>query len=128
MIVWGHDGKARAFINDSRHRDVRLVEGQGQVKRRFTCPYQDWSFATDRQLAYLPNSVDFTGFDQENCQLHQRLLAEAIGMIWVRPEGDAPIDVAAMLAGMENGVGHYDFANYHHYDTRRIIMIPAALM
>ena len=120
LIVRGDDGKARAFINACQHRGARLADGQGRVKRRFTRPYHAWSFTTDGQLAQLPHSADFTGFDQQNCRLQERPVAEAYGMIWVRPEGDAAIHMADMLCGLEDDLAHFNFTDYHNYETRRI--------
>ncbi len=120
LIVRSDDGKARAFINACQHRGARLADGQGRVKRRFTCPYHAWSFTTAGQLAQLPHSADFTGFDQQNCRLQERPVAEAYGMIWVRPEGDAAIHMADMLCGLEDDLAHFNFTDYHHYETRRI--------
>ncbi len=120
LIVRGHDGRARAFINACQHRGARLANGQGQVKRRFICPYHAWAFETDGQLTRLPHREDFSDFDFDSCRLEERPLAEAFGMIWVRPEGHDPIDVVAMLSGLEDDFAHFKFADYHPYEIRKI--------
>ena len=68
----------------------------------------------------MPHEEGFTGLDPAACGLQERPLAEKHGLIWVRPEGDAAIDIDAHLEGLGPELGEFDWADYHHYETRRI--------
>src|SRR5919201_1147407 len=41
VVVRGHDGALRAFLNVCRHRGTQLCEGSGTL-RAIRCPYHAW--------------------------------------------------------------------------------------
>src|SRR5581483_3308751 len=61
VIVRGHDGELRGFLNACRHRGATLVEGAGSCGRQLRCPYHAWSYATDGKLVGVPFQEEFCG-------------------------------------------------------------------
>jgi glycine betaine catabolism A len=52
IVVRGNDGVLRALHNVCRHRGSLICEAAaGMVKRRFVCPYHQWSYELDGALA-----------------------------------------------------------------------------
>ena len=47
VVCRNRQGELRAHHNVCRHRGSRLVEGIGQVKRFFQCPYHAWAYDLD---------------------------------------------------------------------------------
>ena len=46
------DGRVRAHNNSCRHRGYKVCDAaSGNVKRRFVCPYHQWSYELDGSLA-----------------------------------------------------------------------------
>lgn len=125
------DGQVKAFLNVCRHRGSRLVgyelDAQGRfVQHRgsghqlFTCPYHAWTYDTRGQLVRHAN--DMQGFAQlqprMDCgqfNLIEVPCVEAGGMLLVRPQGSAPIDVDREMHGMHTRMGEFGFGDFHFY-------------
>jgi choline monooxygenase len=60
VIVRGHDGELRGFLNVCPHRGATIAEGRGNCGRQLKCPYHAWSFATDGRLVGAPSREEFT--------------------------------------------------------------------
>jgi choline monooxygenase len=60
VIVRGHDGALRGFLNVCPHRGATIAEGRGNCGRQLRCPYHAWSFATDGRLVGAPSREEFT--------------------------------------------------------------------
>jgi phenylpropionate dioxygenase-like ring-hydroxylating dioxygenase large terminal subunit len=60
VIVRGHDGVVRGFLNVCPHRGATVAEGRGNCGRQLKCPYHAWSFATDGRLVGAPSREEFT--------------------------------------------------------------------
>lgn len=120
LMVRDEDGTPRAFLNACRHRGARLAESAGSLGRRIVCPYHAWTYDLTGQLAAIPHGEYFEGFDKEGCSLRPLPLIEQDGLIFVRPEGDEPIDLHDHLAGLARELSTYGFDSYHHYETRLI--------
>ncbi len=60
MVVRGHDGVLRGFLNACRHRGATLAEGRGNCGRQLRCPYHAWSYQTDGRLVGVPSREEFT--------------------------------------------------------------------
>ena len=63
VVVRGHDGEVRGFLNACRHRGATLAEGQGNCGRQLRCPYHAWSYGTDGRLIGVPQREEFAGCD-----------------------------------------------------------------
>ena len=60
LVVRGHDGLLRGFLNACRHRGAILAEGRGNCGRQLRCPYHAWSYQTDGRLVGVPSREEFT--------------------------------------------------------------------
>ena len=63
VIVRGHDGELRGFLNACRHRGATVAEGSGNCGRQLRCPYHAWSYGTDGRLIGLPGREEFAACD-----------------------------------------------------------------
>ena len=60
VVVRGHDGVVRAFLNACRHRGATVAEGRGNCGRQLRCPYHAWSYGFDGRLIGVPSREEFT--------------------------------------------------------------------
>ena len=59
VVVRGHDGEIRALHNVCRHRGSIVCEAtHGVARRRFVCPYHQWSYELDGRLAKARSIAD----------------------------------------------------------------------
>ncbi len=65
VIVRGHDGALRGFVNACRHRGATVAEGAGNCGNSLRCPYHAWTYDTTGRLAGVP-------FREEFCELDGR--------------------------------------------------------
>ncbi len=54
VVVRQKDGGIKAFLNQCRHRSMRVSYADSGNTRAFTCPYHGWSYATDGALIEVP--------------------------------------------------------------------------
>jgi len=87
VVVRGHDGEIRTFLNACRHRGTTVAEGSGNCGKSLDCPYHAWSYATDGRLIGVPDREEFT------CDL------SAMGLVAVRTGVLAPMVFACLDAG-----------------------------
>jgi phenylpropionate dioxygenase-like ring-hydroxylating dioxygenase large terminal subunit len=59
LVVRGHDGEIRTFLNACPHRGATLAEKAGRCEQNLRCPYHGWSFATDGKLHGVPFREEF---------------------------------------------------------------------
>lgn len=120
VVVRQADGSLRALVNVCRHRAAPVVPPgtEGAGARSFTCPYHGWVFGTDGALKGRPLSAGAFDDVALDCDLHQVAVAEAHGLVFVRPGGRAPIDVDAFLEGAQHDLADFGLAGYHHVATR----------
>jgi choline monooxygenase len=107
LVVRDHVGTLRAFHNVCRHRGITLVEGSGTLGRFMTCPYHQWSYSSDGELARVPQEDDqFHLLDKCALSLHRAQVAEWQGMVFVNPSAEAP-DLASAMAGLDRRLDHF---------------------
>ena len=100
-IVRDQAGVLRAFHNVCRHRGITLLQGSGTLGRFMTCPYHQWSYALDGELARVPQQHDqFPDLRSCGLALHGAQVAEWHGMVFVNPWREAPALHTAM-AGLD---------------------------
>jgi carnitine monooxygenase subunit len=100
IVSRGKDGIARAFLNMCTHRGAKLIEETEPFSghnMRITCPFHAWTFDAAGKLIGQPSKASFS-----DCAIGARNLielpcAERHGLIFVRPGGGDPIDIAAHL-------------------------------
>ncbi len=120
VVVRQADGSLRALINMCRHRGASLVEpvGRGEGLRAFSCPYHAWTYEPDGRLRARPASYGAFDDVSADCDLAARPVAERYGLIFVRPEGDDPIDVDEALAGAEDDLGAFALEDWVLIESR----------
>ena len=118
LVTRDVDGRARGYLNVCRHRGARLAEGCGKAGRSFTCPYHGWTYDTRGHLIGIPDRRNFDGVEQALYGLTELPLEERHGMIWVAPRPEISANPSPNLEGLDAEFASYDFAGYHHHDTR----------
>jgi len=89
VVVRGHDGELRGFLNVCRHRGATLVEGTGNCGKQLKCPYHAWSYQSDGKLVGVPFKDEFDcDFDALN--LVPVRIAEAGPMVFGCLDDSAP--------------------------------------
>ena len=90
ILARGRDGELRAFFNVCRHRGTRMCrEAAGRFSETIQCPYHAWTYAIDGSLIGAPQMRDVAGFDKKDFGLHQAVVAEWEGFVFVNV-GDDP--------------------------------------
>ena len=101
MIVRQRSGELRAYRNICLHRGAKLVrpdaQGRCPATRVITCPFHAWTYDLDGTLRAVPGAEGFAGLDLASRRLLPVPVAECNGVVFVRLEGEAPIDCAATL-------------------------------
>lgn len=54
VVVRQKDGTVKAFLNQCRHRSMRVSYADSGNTKAFTCPYHGWSYATNGDLIEVP--------------------------------------------------------------------------
>lgn len=120
LVVRGEDGAVRAFVNSCRHRGARVAPAdRGHTQRCLVCPYHAWTYELDGALRAQPGSVGgFAAVDSATLGLRPLAAAEGHGLVFVRPGGTEPIDLAGLLGGVEGDLDALGLAGYHHVESR----------
>ena len=119
LLVRGEDAEVRAFLNICRHRGGRVFTGRGRPGRALKCPYHSWAYDLNGDLLGQPLARDaFEALERTELGLVQVSAAERFGLVLVRLGSDAPIDVAAELAGLGPELADYGLDRWRFYDER----------
>src|SRR5690606_17032157 len=120
VVVRGVDGALRAFVNACRHRGARVVRECGTGARNFACPFHAWTSSLDARLLDRPRSQGgIASLDNDACSFVPAPVAEAHGIVFVRPAGDAPIDARSELAGLGPDLDGFKIDSYRVYGRLR---------
>jgi phenylpropionate dioxygenase-like ring-hydroxylating dioxygenase large terminal subunit len=95
LVVRAHDGELRAFVNACRHRGTRLVDGDGQRRAGFTCPYHGWSYDDRGGLRSIPSPERFPQVDPARCGLVPLPVTTAFGLVFASATAGGSVDLAA---------------------------------
>ena len=113
-------GGFRAFANVCRHRGVQVVpDGRGS-KSRFSCPFHAWTYSNQGDLIAINRESNFGCIDKSAHGLRELPSAEKYGMLWVRPTGDAAIDVDACLGGLQEDMESWKLDGHLYGATQRL--------
>lgn len=111
LLSRGTDGVLRAFLNVCRHRGVVIMDGCGQGRRSFTCPYHAWTYDTTGALVGRPHEADFPHVPRESAGLVGIPVASRFGLVWVVPSVQEGYDWPAYFGAMGDdleGIGYGD--------------------
>jgi phenylpropionate dioxygenase-like ring-hydroxylating dioxygenase large terminal subunit len=123
LLVRAADGRVRAFVNICRHRGAPVVQGSGSGKRVLSCPYHGWSYDLEGCLVGIPGEDGFPELPRGDYGLQPLAVSERYGLLWVRPSAPgraSALDIDAYLSGLGPELESYGFAQYHHFETRRL--------
>ena len=109
IVLRGRDSALRAMSNICRHRMMSLLEGDGNLVGKITCPYHAWTYTLDGQLIGAPYMRE--NFDRRDCRLPQFAVEEWLGWIYVNLDPEAE-PLALRLAPIADLLGNYDIASY----------------
>ncbi len=102
-------GAIKAHHNACRHRGFKVCDAaKGNVKRRFVCPYHQWSYELDGSLARTRGMGD--DFDPSKHGLKPVHAQSVAGWIFVCVANQAP-DFGAFRAMVEPYLAPYDLTN-----------------
>ena len=87
----------KAFVNACRHRGVVVESAERGSKRRFACPFHNWTYDGDGTLVGLPKTDHFGELDRSELGLVQLPAVEKHGLLWVHPRPDGVIDPDELL-------------------------------
>jgi Rieske 2Fe-2S family protein len=108
IAVRGKDGRIRAFYNVCRHRGTVLCdEGPGNTKGAFVCPYHNWAYDLEGNLAGTPNVRAGEDFDRSAYPLRSVACDEWEGFLFVHL-GSEPRPLLDQLAGEPDGPLGYE--------------------
>ncbi len=119
IVARDAEGRVRAHHNACRHRGFKVCDAaKGNVKRRFVCPYHQWSYELDGSLARTRGmGADFDASKHGLKSVH----AESVsGWIFICVAAEAP-DFAAFRALVQPYLAPYDLTNTKVAFESRII-------
>lgn len=121
LLVRGQDGAVRAFANACRHRGAPLAQGAGEAPGgRLRCPFHAWTYDLDGALAAIPlGEAGLRDCAREGLGLRARPCGEAGGVVFVRAEGDAPIDARGWLGPVADDLEALGLASFHAFASHR---------
>jgi glycine betaine catabolism A len=109
LLVRDDDGAARAFHNVCRHRGARLVDEGKTSVGRLVCPYHQWTYDLNGDLAYAAHMG--ANLDKGALGLKPVHLKSIGGILMVCLAEEAPDDIDAVAAIMEPRLKPYDLGN-----------------
>ena len=117
IVARGQDGEIRALHNVCRHRGSIICEAaHGTARRRFVCPYHQWSYELDGRLGRaraLPDDADPAelGLGAAHC-------VDIGGLLFVCVADDAP-DPTPLRALVEPYLEPFDLGTARSLIARR---------
>lgn len=108
VVLRDEQGELKAFHNFCRHRGMKLLDGQGRLSAKITCPYHDWTYDQSGKLKSLPKAKqEFEGLNKACLSLKRASVGIWRGMVWVHPDPNA-VPVQQYFSGMGSHVAPYD--------------------
>jgi phenylpropionate dioxygenase-like ring-hydroxylating dioxygenase large terminal subunit len=118
VAVRGDDGVARVFINACRHRGVEVCSGPSGHGRRLVCPFHAWTYDTRGRLDVIPDADAVTDLDRADLGLRELGAVEALGLIWLAPDG---VDLDGFLGpALVGELADLDLAHHHLFRSTTI--------
>ena len=117
VVVRGDDGVLRAFRNVCRHRASSVVSGCGSGAASLRCPFHAWTYRLDGSLLARPQAGEgFDGTDESELSLVSVPVGETNGLVFVRAEGDEPIDAAGLVGVAAQDLDDFGVGGYVPFD------------
>jgi salicylate 5-hydroxylase large subunit len=97
IVTRGRDGAVNVLVNRCAHRGVAFCHQPAGNATTFTCPYHQWTYASDGRLLGLPfkkgvagNGGMPDGFDNAGHGLQRLRVTERHGVVFATMHGDTP--------------------------------------
>lgn len=117
VVVRGDDGVLRGFRNVCRHRASSVVSGCGSGAASLRCPFHAWTYRLDGSLLARPQAGEgFDGTDESDLGLVPVPVGEAHGLVFVRPEGDEPVDADSLIGEAALDLDDFNVGGYLPFD------------
>ena len=117
VVVRGDDGVLRGFRNVCRHRASSVVSGCGSGATSLRCPFHAWTYRLDGSLLARPQAGEgFAGTDESEFGLVPVPVGEAGGLVFVRAEGDDPVDAAGLVGDAAQDLDDFAVGGYVPFD------------
>ncbi len=117
VVVRGDDGELRGFRNVCRHRASSVVSGCGSRASSLRCPFHAWTYRLDGSLLARPQAGEgFTGTDESELGLAPVPVGEACGVVFVRPEGDDPVNAPWLVGDASHDLDDFAVGDYVPFD------------
>ncbi|WP_254066701.1 SRPBCC family protein [Acidisoma sp. S159] len=109
ILLRDDDGDIRVFHNVCRHRGSRLIGPGTTVVSKLVCPYHQWTYELNGELAYAPHM----GLDlDKTCRGLKPVTSKSIGgLIYVCLSNNPPKDISKLEDVMEARLEPYDIRN-----------------
>jgi phenylpropionate dioxygenase-like ring-hydroxylating dioxygenase large terminal subunit len=115
IVVRGHDGVARAFLNACRHRGAQVCDVGFGNRRRFRCPYHAWVYDDRGALVAILREDTFGDVDKAEYGLRALPVVERAGIIWVVLTPDTPIDLDGWLGSFGPELDSLELGRWYVY-------------
>lgn len=109
IVLRDRDGILRAMSNICRHRMMSLLQGQGNLSGKISCPYHAWTYGLDGQLIGATHMRE--NFDKRTCRLPQFAIEDWLGWVYVNLDPKAE-PLAPRLEPLASRLKNYNVASY----------------
>lgn len=124
LITRDSEGVAHVFLNACRHRGALLVEDGEGCQERFSCPYHNWTYASDGALKGIPFQEGFRGVDRAGRGLIELPSKELYGMVWFYMNPDAERRFEEWFGEFGAELAQWNYADFE-YISHRHYEVPA---
>ncbi|QPB22788.1 aromatic ring-hydroxylating dioxygenase subunit alpha [Rhizobium sp. 007] len=109
IILRGDDNQIRVVHNVCRHRGSRILDAGSSVVSKLVCPYHQWTYELDGELAYAPHmGADF----DKSCKSLRPVNFKSIGgLIYACLSDNPPADIDRLEEVMTERLAPYDIRN-----------------
>ena len=105
LITRDQAGELHGFYNVCSHRGTKFVddiEGTGNVRKAFVCPYHAWTYDLAGRLIGTPNVKEDELFDRSAYPLHSVTIDSYAGFLFVNLSGEPRPLLEALTDGAES--------------------------
>ncbi|TDW32943.1 Rieske 2Fe-2S family protein [Rhizobium azibense] len=109
IILRDDDNQIRVVHNVCRHRGSRILDAGSSVVSKLVCPYHQWTYELDGELAYAPHmGADF----DKSCKSLRPVNFKSIGgLIYACLSDNPPADIERLEEVMTERLAPYDIRN-----------------
>lgn len=90
IVVRQKDGGIKVFLNQCRHRGMRICRADSGNAKAFTCSYHGWAYDTSGKLVNIPYEEEFGGLDKSQWGPLQARVETYKGLIFANWDAQAP--------------------------------------